>query len=75
MDCLPRKVSVVAFITGALRAKRRERGLWCEARDDRELRAEKRRKKYKAPVGRPIKETLLQVSDVHLLVFRLGKET
>ena len=57
MDCLPRKVSVVACITGALRAKRGERGLWCEARDDRELRAEKgRKKKYKAPVRRPIKE-------------------
>ena len=75
MDCPPRKVSVVACITGALRAKRGERGLWCEVRDDRELREEEGRKKNKAPVGRPIKETLLQVSDVHLLVFRLGKET
>ena len=45
MDCPPRKVSVVACITGALRAKRGERGVWCEARDDRELRDEEGRKK------------------------------
>ena len=75
MDCPPRKVSVVACITGALKAKRGERGVWCEARDDRELRDEEGRKRNKAHVGRPIKETLLQVSDAHLLVFRLGKET